>query len=81
MTTPAPDTHELCITSVVHVARHPNPNVSPFYVGPMNKVCPYCGALRFVNELLNCCHNGKVKLPELYYPDELKEVLTGNSIQ
>ena len=81
MTTPAPDTHGHCITSEVHVARHPNPNVSPFYVGPMNKVCPYCGALRFVNELFNCCHNGKVKLLELYYPDELKEVLTGNSIQ
>ena len=50
--------------------------VTPHYVGQMNDVCPHCAAMRFANEPLNCCHNGKVQLPDLSYPDELKKMLT-----
>ena len=48
----------------------------------MNNICPYCSALRFPNEPLNCCHNGKVSLPSLSrYPEELKDLLLGNGSQ
>ena len=42
-----------------------NPDTTPYYVGPMNNVCEYCNTMHFTNESLNCCHNGKVYLPEL----------------
>ena len=57
--------------------RTTKPNVVPYYVGPMNKPCQYCNALRFTNESLNCCHNGKVNLPQLSsYPVEFRNLLT-----
>ncbi|KAF2348036.1 hypothetical protein FHG87_021207 [Trinorchestia longiramus] len=31
----------------------------------MNVICRFCSAFRFQGELLNCCHNGKVRLPSL----------------
>ncbi|KAF2360414.1 hypothetical protein FHG87_008830 [Trinorchestia longiramus] len=31
----------------------------------MNVICRFCSAFRFQRELLNCCHNGKVRLPSL----------------
>ncbi|KAF2346468.1 hypothetical protein FHG87_022775 [Trinorchestia longiramus] len=31
----------------------------------MNVMCRFCSAFRFQGELLNCCHNGKVRLPSL----------------
>ena len=53
------------------------------YIGEMNSLCPHCGALKFPNEnLFKCCHNGKVSLPALKpYPDELKNLLLGNSAE
>ena len=52
--------------------------VSPFSLGPMNKICPHCQAFRFLEESNNCCHNGKVELPPLAdYPSELKEMILG----
>ena len=30
---------------------------------------------------LNCCHNGKIILPELSYPEDLKQLLLGKSVQ
>lgn len=40
-------------------------------IGPMNKLCPHCNALKFINETPGmCCANGKVKLPELNSPPE-----------
>ena len=60
--------------------RTTKPNVVPYYVGPMNKPCQYCNALRFTNESLNCCHNGKVNLPQLSsYPVEFRNLLTSNT--
>ena len=54
--------------------------VKPFYGGPMTKRCQYCDAKLFLHEKSNCCHNGKVSLPDLSpYPQELHELLTGNS--
>lgn len=48
----------------------------------MSQSCEYCHALRFPQESLNCCHNGKVRLPPLSnYPDELKELILGSSVQ
>lgn len=42
--------------------------------------CEHCQALRFEGEVLNCCHNGKVSLPQLTnYPSILKELFTDNS--
>ena len=53
-----------------------------YYIGKMSTTCEYCGALRFPQESLNCCHNGKVQLPPLSdYPDVLKDLLTGSSEQ
>ena len=52
------------------------------YLGPMTNVCQYCQALRFPNELLNCCHSGKVRLPQLEsYPTELKDLLTSTTTE
>ena len=54
---------------------------SSIYLGPMSSVCQHCQALRFANETLNCCHNGKVSLPPLTdYPSGLKELFTGDSV-
>ena len=54
--------------------------VDSFYAGSMNQVCPHCAALRFKAELrpYNCCHSGKVCLPQLLpIPDEIKNLFTG----
>ena len=48
----------------------------------MNNTCLYCNALCVPNEALNCCHNGKVSLPQLStYPEELKNLLMSYSSQ
>ena len=42
-----------------------------YYVGKMNELCQYCLSLRFPNEKLNCCYNGKVSLlPLSDYPSK-----------
>lgn len=52
------------------------------YLGPMTTVCWHCQALRYPMEALNCCHNGKVKLPVLAeYPSHLKDLFTGTSTE
>ena len=52
------------------------------YLGPITTVCHHCQALRFPNESLNCCHNGKVSLLALAaYPPPLKDLFTGSSPQ
>jgi len=44
-----------------------------YNIGEMNVNCSHCGALRFTSESFNCCHNGKVSLPNLQeYPAQLK---------
>ena len=62
-------------------ARDMNPIITPHSIGPMNNICPHCNALRFIDEPLNCCHNGKITLPELSYPEDLKQLLLGKSVQ
>ena len=53
-------------SSIRYTARVMNSHdVVPYYVGPMINICPYCSALCFPNEPLNCGHNGKVSLPLL----------------
>ena len=42
-----------------------NPTITPHSNGPMGNVCLDRSALRFIDEHLNCCHNGKITLPEL----------------
>lgn len=44
----------------------------PFVViGPMDKVCSHCNALKYKNETPGmCCASGKVKLPQLNPPPE-----------
>ena len=37
-----------------------------FYNGPMNVVCPHCGALRFQGESLNCCQEYPFALQQLF---------------
>ena len=65
-----------------YIACTTNPNVVPYYVGPMNTLCQYCNALRFTNESLNFCHNGKVNLPQLSsYPVEFRDLQTSNTSQ
>ncbi len=64
------------------IARQPRPAVDPYYVGAMNVTCNFCQALRFPNERLNCCHNGKVILTELApYPPEMHQLISGNNTQ
>ena len=65
-------------------ARQFPPVVERFSLGPFDKKCEYCGAIRFKNEFdeTNCCHKGKVDLPPLDpYPDELKALLTYNDTE
>ena len=52
----------------------------------MNKICNYCNAKHFLFEYTkdekfsNCCHKGKVVLPENPpYPEQLKMLATGSS--
>ncbi|XP_057297374.1 uncharacterized protein LOC130627535 isoform X2 [Hydractinia symbiolongicarpus] len=62
-----------------NVARqHVLPNV--YYLGPMDKNCEYCQAVKFENEeCFKCCHNGKVALDNLSpYPERLKQLLTNS---
>ncbi len=60
-------------------ARTENPDVEPYYLGPMDERCKHCSALRFKDESRNCCQSGKVKIEDLsQYPDELKDLLTHN---
>ena len=62
-----------------YIGRRPNPTVPRFSIGLADQICQYCSATRFHGEKLNCCHNGKVFLPQLFpYPDELRELLIGN---
>ena len=52
----------------LNMARINNHNVLPntHSFGEFDKVCNYCGALKFENEeLFKCCHNGKVQLDNL----------------
>lgn len=40
-------------------------------IGPMNKICQYCNALKYKHECPGmCCASGKVVLPELHPPPE-----------
>ena len=55
--------------------------VEKFYAGSMDNLCPYCSAQRFKGEMgsFNCCHSGKVSLPQLTpLPDELHMLFTSN---
>ena len=65
-----------------NLGRQPVTNDFPprFSLGPMNVKCQYCGSLSFHNEKYSCCQNGKVLL-QLWseYPEELKQLMTGNS--
>ncbi|GBM06012.1 hypothetical protein AVEN_49401-1 [Araneus ventricosus] len=63
-------------------------NVSEHDCGMMTEICNFCQALYWRNELnsskkyTKCCHDGKVRLPNLAEtPDLLKELLTNNSLQ
>ena len=64
--------------AVEYVARIAGRFVAPFRCGPMSETCQHCGALRFPSEKRNCCHNGKVTLPDTDpYPAPLHDLLLG----
>lgn len=61
-------------------------SITENYLGPMNVLCKFCKAKHFTSEMTkrnnfnNCCHNGKVILPEdKKYPDEIKNLILENS--
>ncbi|GBO40345.1 hypothetical protein AVEN_174635-1 [Araneus ventricosus] len=63
-------------------------NVSEHDCGMMTEICNFCQALYWRNELnssnkyTKCCHDGKVRLPNLAEtPYLLKELLTNNSLE
>ncbi|GBN79933.1 hypothetical protein AVEN_236474-1 [Araneus ventricosus] len=63
-------------------------NVSEHDCGLMTEVCNVCQAFYWRNELnssnkyTKCCHDGKVRLPNLAEtPDLLKELLTNNPLE
>ena len=77
----------------VHVAergRTNNPPPTSHYLGPMNILCEYCGALHFAIEQLtssrvgalkfgSCCSQGRVSLPYLRDPlISLRHLFEGN---
>lgn len=46
----------------------------------MDKECPYCSAKKFKGEVVSCCKNGKVKLPNFSEPPQvLQDLLTGTN--
>ena len=54
----------------------------PFDLGPMDNVCPHCGALKFRGETASlCCHNGNVDLEPLTMPDELRVMAVNTQFQ
>jgi hypothetical protein len=64
------------------IGRQCPPPVAVYSMGKMDIVCQFCQALHFKGELRNCCHNGKVALPQLSpYPADMNTLLTGNSAQ
>ncbi len=66
-------------TYKIPLARDMNPQVEPFYLGPMTEICEYCSAFRFAGESKNCCQKGKIKIEDLSpYPEEMKDLLTNN---
>ncbi|GBN96392.1 hypothetical protein AVEN_7481-1 [Araneus ventricosus] len=63
-------------------------NVSEHDCGMMTEICNFCQALYWRNELnsrnkyTKCCHDGKVRLPNLAEtPNLLKELLINNSLE
>lgn len=50
-------------------------------IGPMDKICQYCNALKYKHESAGmCCASGKVVLPELHPPPEpLLSLVSGSS--
>ena len=40
---------------------HNNPP-PPFSLGQLTELCPFCNALSFPEETINCCHKGKVQI-------------------
>ena len=55
-----------------YAAREPPTAAEPFSMGEV-ETCEHCEAFRFPEESLNCCHNGKVVLPQLFqYPEAFK---------
>ena len=44
--------------------------------GSMNIVCPYCNSISFPGDTFNCCHNGKVIIPEYAFPESLETLYT-----
>ncbi|GBL81581.1 hypothetical protein AVEN_93383-1 [Araneus ventricosus] len=63
-------------------------NVSEHDCGMMTEICNFCQALYWRSELnssnkyTKCCHDGKVRLPNLAEtPDLLKELLNNNSLE
>ena len=67
--------------NVYNIARQPNPLPEEHYLGPMDKLCAHCNALKFEGEdSFKCCHNGKVRLDNLSpYPQEMRNLLCDNS--
>ena len=57
------------------------PTHAPISIGLMDQKCPFCEAYRFIDEKLNCCHNGKVSLPPLFCPDTLRNLYTQNDTE
>ena len=53
------------------------------YIGEFNVQCPICNATKFVDEVLNCCLEGMVRLPapDQPFPDALRELFTSNSAE
>ena len=61
---------------------HYDPNIdykNEVYLGPLDKICKYCYALKWKDESLSmCCQQGKVKLAEIIAPPEpLLSLLSG----
>ena len=64
------------------IGRRYPPTVARYTIGQMNIACNFCQALRFPQESMNCCHNGKVTLAPLApYPEAFHSLLTRNDDQ
>lgn len=51
-------------------------------VGSMDQICPFCGALSWQHETMNCCSQGAIQLPTLAEPPlELAAIIQSSHVQ
>ena len=71
------------IKNKVGLGRIGNPLPELHFLGNFDKICDFCGAIKFEKEdEFNCCLKGKVSLLQMEpFPSQLRDLFVGNSNQ